>query len=63
MYDYQIAAKQDRIVYRGDANAVAGYLGGCVVQSVADSQQGVRAIRKVAHRTVIPFINNALSPN
>ena len=26
MYDYQIAAKQDRIVYRGDANAVAGYL-------------------------------------
>ena len=32
MYDYQIAAKQDRIVYRGDANAVAGYLGGCVVE-------------------------------
>ena len=26
MYDYQIAAKQDRIVYRGDANAIAGYL-------------------------------------
>ena len=26
MYDYQIAAKQDRIVYRGDADAIAGYL-------------------------------------
>lgn len=26
MYDYQIAAKQDRILYRGGAEAVAGYL-------------------------------------
>ena len=26
MYDYQITTKQDRIVFRGDPNAVAGYL-------------------------------------
>ena len=26
MYDYQIAAKEDRIVYRGDAEAIGGYL-------------------------------------
>ncbi len=38
-------------------------LGGCAVQSVADSQQGVRAIRKVARSRVIPLINNALSPH
>lgn len=28
MYDYQIEAKQARIVYRGDGDAVAGYLAG-----------------------------------
>ena len=33
MYDYQIAAKQDRIVYRGDVSAVAGYLRSCAVET------------------------------
>ena len=29
MYDYQIAAKQDRIVHRGNLDSVAAYLGRC----------------------------------